>query len=536
MSRHTRRDVLRTAAAGVTALTFAGQVSGAGGATQYVVTATKEGVETRLERAGFEVVRSLAGGDVFVVEGSGDPARVRGVGDAVPNFRLRKVSPPVDASDVSAADATATTEEGLYEGFQWDKQVTDAAAAHDVSTGTDATLAIIDSGVDVDHPDLAPNVVPGGLFRLGGAGVTAPGETGVYVVGVNDDEVEVRVPAVPLTTLDQVQDYSGEEPVDVGYRPEDFETVSDRRVDDDVDGHGSHVAGIAAASVGASTPVGTGVAGMAPDASIISHRVFYWVEEDVTYEDDGGKEVTETPINQFTSFADILTAIDFAANTLGVDAMNLSIGTPPLPPQVNSAGIRQATNLVVRDAVNAGSVVVISAGNSATELNKYGLFTLPNSVPGAMSISATGPNDLRVFYSNYGTNEVDLGAPGGGYETLAKTYATDTEWPFPYNLVLSTVPPDIHGNARDDVAPDLQDAYAWFGGTSMAAPQVAGAAALVAAANPDLSATQVEQALKQGSEKATGQKKDDVGAGVLNALGAVEQATGAARGRGSGKK
>lgn len=508
MSQFSRRDILRSAVGGATALTFAGVVSGADGQGRYIVTTTSGGVARRLEGDGFTVQRSLAGGDVLVVSGSGDPASIRGVGEVTRNAKFQLERPEFGAEDVPTADET------LYEAYQWDKQTTDAAAAHEQSTGAGASIAIIDSGVDVDHPDIAPNIVPGGLFRLAEEGIA--GDSGVFLAGADQP---VRIPSDPLTTLNQVQDYSGEDPVPVGYRTEDFETTTERRVDDDVDGHGTHVAGIAGATVGSEVLFEgfTGIAGMAPDASIIPHRVFYWVENEVTYEKANGEEVTETVINQFTTFADILAAIDFAANALGVDAMNLSLGTPPLPPQVNSAGIRKATNLVVRDAVNAGSVVVVSAGNSATELNKGGLFTLPNSVPGTMSIAATGPNDERVFYSNYGNNEIAIGAPGGGYETLEKTLSTETEWPFPLNLVLSTVPPDIYGGNI------VSGTYAWFAGTSMAAPQVAGAAALVAAANPDLSAKKVERALTKGAEKATGREKEDVGAGVLNALGALEE-------------
>jgi subtilisin family serine protease len=289
--------------------------------------------------------------------------------------------------------------------------------------------------------------------------------------------------------------------------------VEERDASDDVEGHGSHVSGIAAATVGEEvSPGNTGVAGMAPDATIVPHRVFYWELREVTYEPTEGEETTEELVVTSTTTADILTAIDFAANEVGVDAMNMSIGTPPLPPQLNREGFRQAYRLVIQDAVNAGSVVVVSAGNSNTELNKGGVFTVPNSVPGAMSIGATGPNDKRVFYSNYGANELDLAAPGGGYETLEKTLATDTEWPFPTNLVLSTTPPDILGAA-----------YAYFAGTSMAAPQVAGAAALLAS-ETDLNPHQIETTLERTAETATGTDRRELGAGRLDAGAAVEDA------------
>lgn len=164
----------------------------------------------------------------------------------------------------------------------------------------------------------------------------------------------------------------------------------------------------------------------------MSLRVFYYDDVD----GDGDQELT-------TTTADILTATDYAA-AIDADAANLSIGTPPLPPEANASGIEAAYQRVAQDAVRRGTLVVVSADNSDADLQRGGFFTVANSVAGAMSISATGPNDERTFYSNYGTNEIDVGAPGGGYETLEKTLADDTEWPFPTNLVLSSVPHEIY--------------------------------------------------------------------------------------------
>ena len=254
---------------------------------------------------------------------------------------------------------------------------------------------------------------------------------------------------------------------------------------DDIHGHGTHVSGIAA---GARNDVG--IVGTAPDAELAALRVFY-------RNDDGDLTTTS---------ADILTAIDYAAS-LDADAANLSIGTPPLPPETNATGIKVAYQRVAQDAVRRGTLVVVSAGNSDANLQQGGYFTVPNSVAGAMSVSATGPNDKRVFYSNYGTNEIDVGAPGGGYETLEKTLSEDTEWPYPTNLVLSSVP----GNS-----------YAYFAGTSMAAPQVTGLAGLIRSADPSLNAKQVEQAIKDGAELVDGQSDPDLGAGRINAAASLD--------------
>ncbi|MFT4883334.1 MAG: subtilisin family serine protease [Natronomonas sp.] len=522
----TRRGLLKGIAAGGASLTFAGYAS-AGDSDRYIVTARGE-VDRRLERAGFTVRRSLADGDVLVVSGSGDPTDVRGVKEAVRDARFR-FERPVERQP--AEDPAAETEDESLYPLQWDKQVTNAAEAHETTTGDGATVAIIDTGTDLDHPDLAPNVTPGALFRrVAGRGddvVDSLGD-GLYA-GVT----EVRVPTQPELDPYAVTDYEGNI---VGYEPAGFDEEQ-RDASEDVEGHGSHVSGIAAATVGEEVfPRFTGVAGMAPDATIVPHRVFYWELQKVTYEPTEGDEETDELVVTSTTTADILTAIDFAANELGVDAMNMSIGTPPLPPQLNRAGFRQAYRLVIQDAVNAGSFVAVSAGNSDTELNAGGVFTVPNSVPGATSIGATGPNDKRTFYSNYGANELSLAAPGGAYETLAKTLCTEDgiilgtceedeetgeveceeceppEWPFPYNLVLSTTPPDIYGAA-----------YAYFAGTSMAAPQVAGAAALLAA-ETSLNPHQIETTLERTAETATGTDRRELGAGRLDAGAAVDDA------------
>ena len=447
-----RRTVLRGIGAGAMTLGVAGTAS-AGGRARFVATAPGADAAGAVEDSGFAVEHALAGGEVLLVSGPDDEdalAGVEAVGKVTRDFAIELKEPErIESTDESI-------DEDLFS-LQWDKQdsTTDAAIAHDTATGDGATVAIIDTGVDPDHPDLESNVDrdAGRLFRYG-------------------------------------------------------EVSHDAR---DVYGHGTHVAGIAAAS-----DEGTqGIVGTAPDAEIVSLRVFFYDDVD----GDGDEELTAT-------FGDILLAIDHAA-AIGADAMNMSIGTPPIPPQGNAGGIRGSMERVVQHATTEGSLVVVSAGNSAADLQEGGYFTLPNSLAGAMSISATGPNDELVFYSNYGTNEIDVGAPGGGYETLEKTLCREdgtvagscedektrreceecdpTEWPFPTNLVLSSVPPEIYDTE-----------YAYFAGTSMAAPQVTGTAALVREVAPDASARRVERAIEQGAESVDGAGDDELGAGRLN--------------------
>ncbi|ADB60981.1 peptidase S8 and S53 subtilisin kexin sedolisin [Haloterrigena turkmenica DSM 5511] len=245
--------------------------------------------------------------------------------------------------------------------------------------------------------------------------------------------------------------------------------------------HGTHVAGIAAAQGGS-------VTGMAPDATILNLRVF---------PEEG---------DLFASASDILLALEYAADQ-GADVANISLGAGPYPPQANAGGLRAAREKTVNNVVRRGLLVSASAGNEDANLKQGGFFHLTSSVAGAMSVSATGPDDLRAFYSNYGSNDIAVGAPGGGYETSEKTESTDTPWPYPHNLVFSTLP---------------GPSYGWAAGTSMAAPQVTGAAALVHEVAPDANARQVEQAIKNGADLVNGQNDDDLGAGRLNAADALD--------------
>lgn len=424
--------------------------------------------------AGFAIRRALADGTVLLVEGPADRGDElvdrNGVRAVARDVQLRFEDP------VERADATEETTDDQFYPLQWDKHRTDVAKAHETATGAGTTIAVIDTGTDVDgHPDL-PNVDAGTgrLFR-----------DGEVLAGTGDIEF----------------------PADVFDLCAGTTTIGDH-VADDVYYHGTHVAGIAAASRDGTT----GVVGTAPDADVVPLRVFWWDE----FESDDCDSGVVAGLS--TTTGDILTAIDYAAD-VGADAANMSIGTPPLPPWVNRTGFKVAYERVIQDATRRGTVVVASAGNSSANLQQGGYFTVPNSTAGAMSISATGPNDLLTFYSNYGTNEIDVGAPGGGYETLEKTLETDpgeVEWPFPTNLVLNAADPDSYVGQLFGGA-----TYLYAAGTSMAAPQVTGAAALVREVAPDATPKQVQEAIESGADLVAGKSDPELGAGRLNAADAL---------------
>jgi subtilisin family serine protease len=495
-----------------------GTASADDGRDQFVVTAGGNGVRERLERAGGEVVASIADDSVHLVlaESRSDLEGVGGVQSVDPNQGYRLLGP------ARRADSTAESLDEQYASLQWDKMedTTGAFEAHDTATGQGSTVAIIDTGIDEQHPDIPAAMGRGKLFRVDGL-TNSAGEPTVP----GDQSIEANL----HPDTEEIEPYV--------WRGEP--RTRTQSAADDVQSHGSHCAGIATAKQevdAQSLPEDLGIAGMAPDADAVPLRVFYWkLLEDYEYD---GETVPEVTVLWTTDF-DILSAIDYAGE-MGADAANMSLGGGVVKGAARSSGEHVAYQTVVQRAVQRGTVVTASAGNASSNLQQGGYYTLPNSVPGAMSVTATGPTNELVFYSNYGTSDVDVGAPGGGYETLEKTLCADydgdgdgeypvgededgnpvyepcelPEWPFPTNLVLSTVPPDLNDGL----------AYDFYAGTSMAAPQVAGLVALVREVAPDLSAKRVQNVIERTARHSDGKSSPTIGAGVVYAPDALAEA------------
>jgi subtilisin family serine protease len=226
----------------------------------------------------------------------------------------------------------------------------------------------------------------------------------------------------------------------------------------DAQTHGTHVAGITGAT-GAE-----GVTGVAPETDLVSLRVFA---------EEGGANV-----------GDSFLALEYAAE-LGLDAVNMSIGSAPQSPMDNQEGFRIARQRVVRSVTQRGTAVITSAGNDSQNLQQGGWISLWGSLPNATSVSATTEDDNLADFSNYGANEIAVGAPGAE--------------------VLSTLPGSSYGLAS---------------GTSMSAPQVAGLVGLVRELDPDANANQVENVIERGAE-GSGRGDPETGAGRINALETV---------------
>lgn len=187
-------------------------------------------------------------------------------------------------------------------------------------------------------------------------------------------------------------------------------------------------------------------------------------------------------------------------------------------------------------------LVVVSAGNGYDPAASAS----PASCEGAFTVGSTGPSGERAYYSNYGVN-VDIAAPGGDWcDTKFSQWAFDdfagcmdsfNYWES-YALVDTN---QILSTLNDGAQGPGDPSYAWYQGTSMAAPHTTAVAALVWSVNPDLTVDQVEEVLT-GSSSPFGdieydgyyldevREKDDYscilhmymcGSGIVNAYEAV---------------
>lgn len=206
---------------------------------------------------------------------------------------------------------------------------------------------------------------------------------------------------------------------------------------DDDHYHGTHVAGTIAA-----LDNGMGVVGVAPGARLWAVKVLN---------------------NQGSGYTSgIVAGIDWVVGRGNIEVINMSLG---------GEGISTAYKTAIDNAVSRGVVVVVAAGNSNADANNYS----PAFVPSAITVSA-----LADFN----------GQPGGGAAPTCRADVDDTLASF-----------SNWGSAVDIAAPGVcilstypieQGNYATISGTSMAAPHVAGAAALLASTNRPTNAAGVQ--------------------------------------------
>ncbi|MFM9373057.1 type VII secretion-associated serine protease mycosin [Streptomyces sp. Da 82-17] len=273
---------------------------------------------------------------------------------------------------------------------------------HDKATGKGVTVAVIDTGVDDDNKQLAGQMASKGKDFVGGKDGT-----------------------------------------------------------EDIEGHGTRVAGIIAAKKYPKT----GFQGLAPDAKILPIR--YTGAQDKQGRPKQGNSDT------------MVAAINYAVDQ-GAEIINISSDTEKRqdPPRLRAA---------IKNAVDSGALVVAAAGNDGADGKSKN--TYPASYDGVVAVAASDRNDERAFFSQAG-DFVDIAAPGQG--------------------IVSTVPKG--GQCTAD-------------GTSFAAPYVAGVAALMMERYPEWNAQQVIARMQETAQRPTAEANRYVGWGVVDPLAALSDST-----------
>ena len=338
-------------------------------------------------------------------------------------------------------------------GCQWDMRMIGAGpAAWGNATGKGVRVGVIDSGVDINHPDIKPNL---------------------------DLALSCSFITTGTPTADPSEIANGD--------------CSNKTAVVDRGGHGTHVASTIAAPRN-----GIGIAGVAPDATIIAL-----------------KACTEVGY----CFADAVAGALRYAGDQRLDVVNLSLFADPYLYYCKNAAEQRAILKTLesasRYAQQRGVVIVAAAGNEAQDLGHpttdeispdwppdaaitrdvgNNCRVAPAELPGVVTVSALGVNQL-ASYSTIG-NVVDVAAPGGDAPQfpvrplgrILAAWSTIDDGSFDFWTNGTSEPRALTINGFR---------YAWISGTSMASPHVAGVAALIKQRHPNWNPGAVAAALRR---------------------------------------
>ncbi|MDX2546627.1 S8 family peptidase [Streptomyces sp. WI04-05B] len=245
--------------------------------------------------------------------------------------------------------------------------------------------------------------------------------------------------------------------------------------------HGTHVAGTIAAVANNSK----GVAGIAYNAKISPVRAL------------GKCGGYDSDIIDAITWASGGTVSGVPANTNVAKVINMSLG--------GGGACSAATQSAITGAVNRGTTVVVAAGNE----NANASTSNPANCNNVITVAATGRTGARASYSNFGS-VVDISAPGGEMSTGTA------------NGILST----LNSGAKTPST----ESYAYYQGTSMATPHIAGLVALMKSANSSLTPAQIETAIKNNARALPGSCSGGCGAGLADATKTVQAVSGSTGG------
>ncbi|MET9735256.1 S8 family serine peptidase [Streptomyces sp. NPDC006458] len=294
------------------------------------------------------------------------------------------------AEEAEKVEAAATPGSEPLEADQWDLRAIGADKAAAINPGSSkVTVAVIDTGVDDTHPDIAPNFSRSQSANCDG--------------GVADTSEGSWRP----------------------YTPQDY--------------HGTHVAGEIAAARN-----GVGVAGVAPGVKVSAINVtdrtngLFYPESVVcafVFAADHGVEITN---NSYYVDPWLYNCMDDPDQKAIVDAVNRAQTYAMKEGTLSLASAGNSNHDLDADAILDASSPDDSTAVERT-IDPHTCYDVPTQLPGVVTVSATGVRNLKSYYSSYGKGVVDVAAPGGD----RKYQIPDT--PSQNGRILSTMPNGEYG-------------------------------------------------------------------------------------------